>query len=81
VGLPTTGKGYFQNTFRLTDGSAVGLSVGQYYTPDGVSLAEEGGLVPDVTVELDEETEALIYAGLITVEEDPQILAAIEALK
>ena len=32
VGEQTYGKGYFQKTFRLNDGSAVGLSVGKYYT-------------------------------------------------
>lgn len=81
VGEPTTGKGYFQNTFRLQDGSAVGLSVGKYYTPNGVSLADEGGLKPEIQVDLDEETKAKIYAGTLKPEEDPQIQAAIEALQ
>lgn len=81
VGTPTCGKGYYQNTFKLSDGSAVGLSVGAYYTPNGVSLAEVGGLVPDVEVAVDEETAARIYAGLVEPMDDPQILAAIEALK
>ncbi len=81
VGEPTTGKSYFQNTFQLSDGSAVGLSVGKYYTPNGVSLAEEGGLQPEVLVELDEETAANVYAGLVAWEEDPQIQAALDALK
>lgn len=81
VGEPTTGKGYYQNTLMLGDGSAVALSVGKYYTGKGVSLAEEGGLSPDVLSEVDDNTAALIYAGLLTPEEDPQIQAAIEALK
>lgn len=81
VGMPTVGKGYFQNTFYLIDGSAVSVSTGQYYTPKGVSLAEEGGLVPDVTVEVDEETEALIYVGYMPLNEDPQVLAALEVLQ
>lgn len=81
VGQPTVGKSYFQNTFRLNDGSAVGLSVGKYFTPKGVSLADEGGLQPDVIVEVDEETAARIYADQLEPLEDPQILAAIEALK
>lgn len=80
VGQQTVGKGYFQNTFRLQDGSAVGLSVGKYYTPKGVSLAGVG-ITPDVTVEVDEETAAKIYYGLLDPTEDPQILAALEALK
>ena len=81
VGQPTTGKSYFQSTFQLSDGSAVGLSVGKYYTPKGVSLAEAGGLQPEVLVEVDEELAAMIYAGMIPAAEDPQIQAAIAALK
>ena len=80
VGEPTTGKGYFQQTTRLVDGSAVGLSMGKYFTPKGVSLAEVGGLVPDVVVAVDEDTAVGIYAGTLDPMEDPQILAAIEAL-
>ncbi len=81
VGQPTVGKGYFQVTYQLKDGSAVGLSIGKYFTPKGVSLAEVGGLVPDVVVEVDHETFAAIYAGTLEPAEDPQIQAAIEALK
>ena len=81
AGEPTCGKSYFQNTFDLGDGSAVGLSVGQYYTPKGVSLQDVGGLTPDVEVEVDEETAALIYGQLLNPEEDPQLQAAIAALK
>lgn len=80
VGTQTCGKGYFQTTIKLSDGSAVGLSVGKYTTPNGISLAEEGGLTPDVIVEVDEETYRAIYAGNLEPEEDPQIQAAVEAL-
>lgn len=81
VGTQTCGKGYFQNCYQLDDGSAVNISTGKYYTPKGISLAEAGGLIPDVVVEVDEETAAAIYAGALDPMEDPQILAAIEALK
>lgn len=80
VGTPTVGKGNFQSTFRLSDGSAVGLSIGKYFTPNGVSLAEEGGLIPEITVEVDAQTAAMIYGGLLAPEEDPQIQAAVKAL-
>lgn len=80
VGQQTCGKGYFQNTFRLDDGSAVGLSTGKYFTPDGVCLASVG-ITPDVVVEVDDKTAAMIYSGQLDSMEDPQILAAIEALK
>lgn len=80
VGEPTCGKGYFQNTYKLSDGSAVALSVGRYYTPKGESLIGVG-LTPDVAVEVDEETASAIYAGTLDPMEDPQILAAINALE
>lgn len=80
VGEPTVGKGYFQQTILLNDGSAVGLSVGKYYTPKGVSLAEEGGLEPEIVVEVDNETASKIYMGQLAPEEDPQIQAAVEEL-
>ena len=81
VGQPTTGKGYFQTTTRLRDGSALRLSVGKYTTPNGVSLAEVGGLVPNIQVDVDEETYMLILAGTLEPENDPQIQAALEALR
>lgn len=81
VGEPTCGKGYFQTIIDLNDGSAVGLSIGKYFTPKGVSLAEVGGLKPNVAVTVDEKTAADIYAGNLPVEEDPQIQAAIKALE
>ena len=81
VGEPTTGKGYFQTTTRLSDGSAVRLSIGKYTTPNGVSLAEVGGLVPNIQVDVDDETYAEIAAGILDPAEDPQIQAAVEALR
>lgn len=80
VGEQTVGKGYFQSTYQLSDGSAVALSIGKYFTPKGVSLADEG-LMPDVVVPVDEETASGIYYGTLTPEKDPQIQAAIKALK
>ena len=81
VGEQTVGKGYFQQTFNLSDGSAVNLSVGKYFTPGGVSLAETGGLTPDTVVEVDDQMYLDIYYGKIAKEDDPQIQAAVKALK
>lgn len=80
VGQQTYGKGYFQTTIVLNDGSAVGLSVGKYTTPKGVSLTGVG-ITPDVEVDVDEETYFEIYAGILDPGEDPQIQAAVDALK
>ena len=79
VGERTYGKGYMQVAFPLTDGSAVNLSMGKYFTPNGVSLVGVG-LTPDVEVPVDEETAAKIRAGILDPAEDPQIQAALEAL-
>jgi len=79
VGEKTVGKGYFQNTFRLTDGSAVALSVGKYFTPGGENLAGIG-VTPDVECPVDEETYAKIYYGTLPLSEDPQVEAALKAL-
>ena len=79
VGEQTSGKGYLQNTFLLPDGSAVGLSTGKYYTPNGISL-EGVGLTPDKVIPVNEATASGIYNGTLTDAEDPQLQAAISAL-
>ena len=72
VGEPTTGKGYYQTTIELGDGSAVQLSTGAYTTPKGVNLTEAGGLKPDVELTLTQIP--------LSLEEDPQIRAAIREI-
>ena len=79
VGMPTCGKGYFQYTYELSDGSAVGLSAGKYFTPSGKSLIGTG-IQPDVVVEVDDETRAKIAYGTLDVKDDPQIQAAVDIL-
>ena len=81
VGEKTTGKGHYQNTIRLEDGSAVNLSTGKYFTPNGINLTETGGIVPDVIETVDKETAALIYAGTVSAAEDAQIQAAVKYLQ
>lgn len=80
VGQPTSGKGYFQSTFELDDGSAVTISLGKYTTPNGVSLADVG-ITPEILVEVDEKTAFKIYAGELDPADDPQVQAAVDALK
>ncbi len=79
VGAQTVGKGNYQNTFPLADGSAVAISTGHYSTPDGKNLEGEG-ITPDIPVDVDEETYMEIYYGSLEWEEDPQLQAAIAAL-
>ena len=73
VGEPTCGKGYYQTTVELGDGSAVQLSVGAYTTPKGVNLTEVGGLQPQVAAAPAESLTELIN--------DPQVMAAIDTLE
>lgn len=80
VGEATSGKGYFQNTYRLRDGSAVSLSVGKYFTPNGASL-EAVGITPDVIVAVEDTLAMQIYGGTLEPMQDPQILAALDALE
>ena len=72
VGEPTCGKGYYQTTIELGDGSAVQLSTGAYTTPKGVNLTEAGGLQPDIPVQPAQ--------NIVLPEEDPQIQQAMTAL-
>lgn len=80
VGTPTCGKGYFQNTFRLVDGSAVALSVGKYFTPKGNSLIGVG-IQPDLLVEVDEETVSALHYGTLAHEDDPQLQSALDLFR
>ena len=52
VGTTTYGKGVVQNIFALSDGSAVKLTISNYFTPNGNNI-HGIGVVPDVEVELD----------------------------
>lgn len=80
VGEKTVGKGYFQVTYQLGDGSAVGLSIGKFFTAQGRNLEGEG-VTPDLPVSMDEESEAKLYYGTLDPQEDPQLQAALERLQ
>ncbi len=50
VGTRSYGKGVFQETKDLANGGALKLTVGEYFTPNGVNLATVHGIHPDVRV-------------------------------
>lgn len=52
VGTRSYGKGVFQDVIQLASGGALDLTVGRYFTPDGISLAPRG-IKPDVFVKDD----------------------------
>ena len=76
VGTQTYGKGVIQQMDQLTDGSAVKLTILQYYSPNG-NVIHEIGITPDYVVELlDKDYDA---QGEIIV--DRQLNKALELLK
>lgn len=80
VGEHTTGKGYFQTNIELSDGSAIHLSTGRFFTPKGVSLAEVKGIAPTYEVELSKKQQEDLLAGNLQPTNDPQIQKAVEEL-
>ena len=61
VGTRTFGKGVFQEIKRLSNGGALDITVGEYFTPKGRNLGGGGpkkgaGIAPDVKAEDDDKT-------------------------
>jgi carboxyl-terminal processing protease len=57
VGTRSYGKGVFQEEEKLSNGGALKLTVGEYFTPDGENLARTGGIHPDVKAADDPQTQ------------------------
>ncbi len=78
VGVKTYGKGCMQTVQQLSDGSAISVTY-RYYCPPFSENYDGIGVMPDITVELDD---ALLEKNVfkITDEEDNQLRAAVEAL-
>ena len=76
VGTTTYGKGVVQELRQLSDGSAVKLTVSNYYTPNGNSI-NKVGIKPDVEVKLASE---LLNKDEITHEEDNQLQKALNVI-
>ena len=69
IGTVTYGKGIIQSLVEMTDGSAVKLTIMQYFSPSGKTI-HKVGITPDYVVELVEGDET-----------DYQLQKAIEVLK
>jgi len=50
IGQQSYGKGVFQQLIDFTDGSALKITAGEYFTPNG-TVVNEVGLPPDIVVE------------------------------
>lgn len=77
VGTTTYGKGVVQELRPLNDGSAVKLTISNYYTPNGNSI-NKVGIKPDIEVKLAAE---LLNKTDISHEEDNQLQKAIKVLE
>ena len=69
VGTVSFGKGIMQTIYALNDGSALKITTGKYYLPDGSNI-HKIGITPDYEVEASEEAD-----------EDAQLDKAMELLK
>jgi carboxyl-terminal processing protease len=72
IGNQTFGKGSINHFRQLSDGSAIYISIGRWYTPNGRQI-EGNGLTPDIVVNT---TEQDIQQG-----KDPQLDRAIEYIE
>ena len=70
VGAKTFGKGLVQTVFNFTDGSALKVTIEQYFTPDGNDI-NKLGIQPDYPVELKTSAdEQLDYAKTVLTGKD-----------
>ena len=61
VGTETFGKGVFQEVLELSNGGALDITAGQYFTPKGRNLGGKGvatgkGIIPDIKAQDDQKT-------------------------
>lgn len=76
IGTTTYGKGVYQQTWTMTDGSGIKITIGKFYSPDGYNY-DGVGIEPDIVLEYENLAgEDADYA----VETDNQIQKAIEVL-
>lgn len=79
VGEATCGKGYSQNTFRLFNGGAIGISTARYTTGSGVSLIGTG-ITPDLEAALAGEASARRASYTLPPAEDAQLQALLNLM-
>ena len=78
VGAQTFGKGVVQRPHGLRDGTAVILTIAQYFTPNGTFI-HDVGLTPHFEVEMEETLSRMI--GHLTLEEDVQLQVALRVVQ
>jgi len=77
VGTKTFGKGVVQDVIDLKDGTALKVTISEYFTPKGTSIQGKG-IIPDTVVELPKN-----YTSSLQIDEkqDTQLIKALEILK
>ncbi|MGO1469627.1 MAG: S41 family peptidase [Tissierella sp.] len=79
IGTKTFGKGIVQRISPLPtkDGSAIKLTVSEYFTPNGTNI-HGVGIEPDIVVELPEDIKTI---GVENLKEDSQLQKGLEVIK
>ncbi len=81
IGTQTYGKGVVQDTYTLSDGSAIKFTTRKYFTPKGQDI-DGNGITPDIVIEEDSESGSAgsDTEGALTRSEDEFLAKALEAL-
>lgn len=77
IGTTTFGKGVVQRIKPLSDGSAIKLTISEYFTPKGQTI-HDLGVEPDIVEELDKEVTDI---GVDNISQDNQLKKAVEVLE
>jgi carboxyl-terminal processing protease len=77
IGMKTFGKGIVQTVEKLDVEGAISLTTSKYYTSSGVEI-HKNGIEPNIEVKLSDDYINKLY---IPIENDSQLLKAIEVLK
>lgn len=75
IGEKTYGKGVMQQTYNLSDGSAIRITIAKFYPPSGVNFDGQG-LEPNIPVTLTEDESKYFYK--LEPENDSQVKAALD---
>ena len=78
IGEQSFGKGIVQSVYTFSNESVLSVTTDRYYTPNGVCI-HGSGISPDEVIPIDEEKYARINS--LTIDEDEQLLAAVNHLK
>lgn len=76
IGTKTFGKGVVQEVFDLKDGTALKVTVSEYFTPSGINIQGKG-IQPDIEVKLPEKYKSSLQ---VNENEDTQLQKAVEIL-